>query len=162
MLETFPERVLQLNNLINVRINFVFVFETYFSFIFLLQTKQFSLERIDDVYQELNIPVPEAVHLFGNISGDFSASKNGPVLPKSGSVLPENGPVLPKKRHIDEVANGLEGTPVMGFTFGPVASNKNITELCDLVKPYVRQAVEDVNKVVFFHFFSLIISFLFR
>lgn len=85
------------------------------------------------MHQALNIPVPEAVHLFENAINDFSASKNGSMQPK--------------KRHIGEVANGFEGTPVMGFTFGPVASNKNITELCDLVKPYVRQAVEDANKV---------------
>lgn len=85
------------------------------------------------MHQDLNIPVPEAVHLLGTTGGDFSASKNGPVLPK--------------KRHIDESVNGVEGTPVMAFTFGPVASNKFISELCEVVKPYVRQAVEDVNKV---------------
>uniref|UniRef100_A0A1I8A4H1 Proteasome activator complex subunit 3 n=1 Tax=Steinernema glaseri TaxID=37863 RepID=A0A1I8A4H1_9BILA len=54
--------------------------------------------------------------------------------PEVPVVADDAGP--PKKR-----------TPIYGFVNGPVKCNKKLADLTDLVRPLLRNAVEDVNKV---------------
>ena len=62
-----------------------------------------------------------------------------------------------KKRKLhDEITNGetddavlgaTTGTKVFALTSGPVPCNTKITNLIDIVKPHIRQLVEDANLV---------------
>jgi len=100
----------------------------------IISTPQFSLDRVNEFAIDINIPVPRA------------------------QVIDEENCMPLKKRkvettHSENAADSsttmshVEGTPVMAFINGVVPCNRKIAEIVDVVKPIVREAVENVNKL---------------
>ncbi|XP_053659471.1 proteasome activator complex subunit 3 [Anopheles marshallii] len=102
IVKEFPERIVRLNAL--------------------LETPQFSERCFTDVYQELNIPVPEPIVL----DGEGHAKR--PRL-NSNAPSPADG----------------NGTKVHALPSGRVDCNRPISELVCIVKPIIRSLVEDSN-----------------
>lgn len=90
-----------------------------------LETPMFLNRDLSSVHQDLNIPVPD------------------PILVNSNSDLHEA-----KKRKFDNNATPIDGTKVMILPNGSVPCNKKLCELILLVKPHIRQLVEDSNLVI--------------
>jgi len=105
VVETFPNKVLEIDALIN--------------------SSKFQLHRLPEFHADINVPIPET---------------------KNAS---ENCSTANKKRKVDEIDNsdGLDGTKVVAFVNGVVPSNKLLVELIDIVKPVVREMVENINKI---------------
>lgn len=103
----FPERIVRLNAL--------------------LETPKLSERCFTDVYQELNIPIPEPMHF----DGDMSTDSDGVSAAKR------------MRLNLNPVENS--GTQVHALPSGRVDCNKHISELVSLVKPIIRSLVEDSN-----------------
>ncbi|XP_049278430.1 proteasome activator complex subunit 3 [Anopheles funestus] len=103
IVKEFPERIVRLNSL--------------------LETPQFSERCFTDVYQELNIPVPEPIVL------DGEGHVKRPRLNSNAPTSPVDG----------------NGTKVHALPSGRVECNKPISELVCIVKPIIRSLVEDSN-----------------
>ncbi|XP_021938452.1 proteasome activator complex subunit 3 isoform X2 [Zootermopsis nevadensis] len=92
----------------------------------LLDTAQFGRQDLTEVHQPLNIPVPD------------------PVIVNSHVVeQPSN-----KRWKYDNCVvseNEVPGTKVMALPTGTVPCNKQLCELVYVVKPHIRQLVEDAN-----------------
>uniref|UniRef100_A0A1I8A5G0 Proteasome activator complex subunit 3 n=1 Tax=Steinernema glaseri TaxID=37863 RepID=A0A1I8A5G0_9BILA len=97
----------------------------------LLEDEQFSYELLSSYLPDLefNLPRPEV---------PVVADDAGP--PKKRKCVEQNGELITEE-------NGVAGTPIYGFVNGPVKCNKKLADLTDLVRPLLRNAVEDVNKV---------------
>ncbi|KAK0411084.1 hypothetical protein QR680_005469 [Steinernema hermaphroditum] len=97
----------------------------------LLDDEQFSYELLSSYLPDLdfNLPRPEE---------PAKTEEVGP--PKKRKRFEQNGELI-----TDET--GVSGTPVYGFVNGPVKCNKKLADLTDLVRPLLRNAVEDVNKM---------------
>lgn len=90
-----------------------------------LETSRFFKEKnLKEVYQDLNIPVPDPILLCDGAGGD--------------SAEPA------AKRARVEVDN-VTGTKVMVLPTGSVRCNVYITDLIEIVKPIIRELVEDSN-----------------
>ncbi|KAK5965010.1 hypothetical protein GCK32_003992 [Trichostrongylus colubriformis] len=94
----------------------------------LLQTHRFSYARLPEMMPDpdLNIPVPCAAHL-NDVDGDAPATK--------------------KRKLVDVAPSFNNGTPVYGFINGTVPCNAHLADLMDQIRPLLRDAVENVNKV---------------
>lgn len=90
----------------------------------LLETPGFCNRKLSDVHQELNVPIPDPIVL--NHSEDAPATK---------------------KLKLDNNAEETSGTKVMVLPNGPVPCNKKLCDLIYIVKPYIRQLLEDSNLV---------------
>ncbi|XP_055712941.1 proteasome activator complex subunit 3 isoform X2 [Phlebotomus papatasi] len=99
----FPEKIVKLNEI--------------------LATPAFADRDFTDVYQELNIPVPDAVPV--NSYGD---SKEDPPPTKKARM-----------------ETTVSGTKVMALPSGIVNCNAPICDLIKIVKPVIRALVEDSN-----------------
>lgn len=100
----FPEKIVELNEI--------------------LETKMFADRNFHDVYQQVNIPIPDAIVL-NHVDGT------------------EDGP--PNKRaRLSETALST-GTKVLALPSGTVHCNAPICELIKVVKPVIRKLVEDSN-----------------
>lgn len=106
VLKGFPETIVKLNDL--------------------LESPQFRNRKLNDVYQDLNIPIPDPIVVHSN--SDFPPAKR---------VKTEN--------------NACDGTKVMAFATGTIESNKSILNLVEIVKPQVVKLVEDSNLVSILH-----------
>jgi proteasome activator subunit 3 (PA28 gamma) len=106
--EVFPQRVVDLNEL--------------------LESERFSLIQLKSMKTEVNIPVPDPIHI--NHIGEH----DGPPT---------------KRRKADGVISDLEvsGTKVLMLTSGMVPTNKQLVEMIDLVKPFVQDLIDHANKV---------------
>ncbi|KAK6019332.1 proteasome activator pa28 beta subunit [Ostertagia ostertagi] len=98
----------------------------------LLQTHRFSYSRLPEMMPDpdLNIPVPCVAHLNdlqNDVDGDAPAAKKR------------------KLATFDPSSNN--GTPVYGFINGTVPCNAHLADLMDQIRPLLRDAVENVNKV---------------
>lgn len=96
----FPAKIVQLNEL--------------------LSTKAFAARKFDDVYQDLNINIPE------------------PVLVSNDDEQPS------AKRARVETSDAI-GTKVMILPSGSVKCNAPICDIIKVVKPIIRELVEDSN-----------------
>ncbi|CAK9819314.1 Proteasome activator complex subunit 3 [Anthophora quadrimaculata] len=88
----------------------------------LLETPGFCNRKLSDVHQDLNVPIPDPIIL--NHSEHEAASK---------------------KRKADNNIDNTSGTKVMVLPSGPVPCNKPLCDLILIVKPYIRQLLEDSN-----------------
>lgn len=88
----------------------------------LLDSEQFSLARLTDISSKINIPVPEPVLL------------NHEAEP-------------PRKRRKSESNNEVQGTPVYSLPGGLVPSNGHIKELCAIIKPLIRELIDQANLI---------------
>lgn len=102
----FPQKIVKLNEL--------------------LETSRFLKKNFKEVYQDLNIPVPDPILLCDG------ASSGG------DSVEP-----APKRARVD--VDNVTGTKVMVLPTGSVKCNAYITDLIEIVKPIIRELVEDSN-----------------
>lgn len=89
----------------------------------LLETSGFN-RKLSDVHQDLNIPIPDPIIL--------NHSEDGPAT---------------KKLKVDNNVEETSGTKVMVLPNGPVPCNKPLCDLIHIVKPYIRQLLEDSNLV---------------
>jgi len=106
----FPEKIVQLNEM--------------------LETHMFANRNFHEVYQALNIPVPDAVALnHVGEGGDGAPSLKRP------------------RRDADAEPNSIDltGTKVFAIPSGTVNCNEPICELIKVVKPVIRGLVEDSN-----------------
>ncbi|KAK6043890.1 proteasome activator pa28 beta subunit [Cooperia oncophora] len=94
----------------------------------LLQTHRFSYARLPEMMPDpdLNIPVPCVAHL-NDVDGD--------------------APVAKKRKLADFDPSANNGTPIYGFINGTVPCNAHLADLMDQIRPLLRDAVENVNKV---------------
>lgn len=90
----------------------------------LLETPGFCNRKLSDVHQELNVPIPDPIIL--------NHSADGPAT---------------KKLKLDNNGEETSGTKVMVLPNGPVPCNKKLCDLIHIVKPYIRQLLEDSNLV---------------
>lgn len=104
LLKGFPEKIVKLNEL--------------------LETPGFCNRKLSDVYQDLNVPIPNPIIL--NHSEDVPSTK---------------------KLKVDNSIVNTSGTKVMVLPNGPVPCNKPMCDLICIIKPYIRQLVEDSNLV---------------
>ncbi|XP_033339362.1 proteasome regulator gamma isoform X2 [Megalopta genalis] len=88
----------------------------------LLETPGFCNRKLSDVHQDLNVPIPDPI-----------------ILNHSEDVPPT------KKVKVDNSIDNTSGTKVMVLTNGPVLCNKPLCDLICIVKPYIRQLLEDSN-----------------
>lgn len=102
IIKGFPEKIVKLNDL--------------------LSTPKFSERNFADVYQDLNIPVPDPIEI-----GD--------------GVKTESDEPGAKRARVDLPT----GTKVMALPSGRVECNTPICELIKVVKPVIRALVEDSN-----------------
>lgn len=100
----FPEKIVELNEI--------------------LETKMFAERNFHDVYQKVNIPVPDAIAL---------------------NHVDEKDDEPPTKRARSSAAAQLSGTKVFALPSGNVSCNTPICELIKVVKPVIRKLVEDSN-----------------
>ncbi|XP_077289025.1 proteasome regulator gamma isoform X2 [Arctopsyche grandis] len=91
----------------------------------ILETPSFQNRNFTDVHQELNIPVPPAVSVNSNNCSD--------------GVPPA------KRSRVDDDASDVPGTRVYSLPNGSVPCNKPLCDLIHIVKPRIRQLVEDSN-----------------
>ncbi|XP_055526094.1 proteasome activator complex subunit 3 [Wyeomyia smithii] len=106
IIKGFPEKIVKLNDL--------------------LSTPQFSERNFSDVYQDLNIPVPDPIEL--NNTEPMKSESDEPTA---------------KRSRID--LSTISGTRVMALPNGRVQCNTPICELIKVVKPVIRALVEDSN-----------------
>lgn len=99
----FPEKIVELNELLDTRV--------------------FADRDFSDVFQAVNIPVPDL-----SVSPAGAEDNNG-------------APALKRKRPNDVE----QGTKVLALPSGPVTCNKPICDLITIVKPVIRKLVEDAN-----------------
>ncbi|XP_076360873.1 proteasome activator complex subunit 3-like isoform X2 [Tachypleus tridentatus] len=90
----------------------------------ILQSDQFNVKSLKALHSDLNIPVPEP--------------------PYSNHEVEE---FPSRKRKFTCIDNDQCGTKVLVLPSGSAASNKTISAMIDLVKPRVRDLVEDANKL---------------
>ncbi|PNF20712.1 Proteasome activator complex subunit 3 [Cryptotermes secundus] len=92
----------------------------------LLDTAQFGRQDLTDIHQPLNIPVPD------------------PVIVNSHVV---EQPANKKWKYDNCVDSGSEvsGTKVMALLSGAVPCNKHLCDVVAVVKPHIRQLIEDAN-----------------
>ena len=88
----------------------------------LLETPGFCNRKLSDVHQDLNVPIPDPIIL--------NHSEDEPTT---------------KKQKIDNSIDNTSGTKVMVLPHGPVPCNKPLCDLIHIVKPYIRQLLEDSN-----------------
>ncbi|XP_012282837.1 proteasome activator complex subunit 3 isoform X2 [Orussus abietinus] len=88
----------------------------------LLETPGFCNRQLSDVHQDLNVPIPQPILLTNSDDG-----------PKSKKLKLENS--------TDENC----GTKVMVLPNGPVPCNKPLCDLILVVKPHIRELLEDSN-----------------
>lgn len=86
----------------------------------LLETAAFGRRDLSEVHAHLNIPVPEPIAL--NSHGD-----------------------PPSKKWKHDPEGEVAGTRVMALASGPVPCNQSLCDLVMVVKPHIRQLVEDAN-----------------
>jgi len=110
----------------------------------LLESDDFSVKDHRRLHQEINIPVPDAMAIARGVNNHSnSVEENETTSP----------PTRGKRRKLDickiedmhQVNMKVEGTKVLALPSGPVHSNSNITRLIDIVKPHIRELVEDSN-----------------
>jgi proteasome activator subunit 3 (PA28 gamma) len=92
-----------------------------------LETAQFAERNFSEVYQELNIPVPDPISISDLIAEGEPSKKRARV-------------------EIDQIS----GTKVMALPSGTVTCNKPICDLISIVKPVIRALVEDCKYSVMF------------
>ncbi|KAJ1366566.1 hypothetical protein KIN20_038439 [Parelaphostrongylus tenuis] len=95
----------------------------------LLKTYRFSYARLPEMIPDpgLNIPVPHVT--------------------SSNPVEDQDAPAVKKRRLNELPENCHNGMPVYGFINGSVPCNSQLADLMDQIRPLLRDAVEDVNKV---------------
>lgn len=106
IIKGFPEKIVKLNEL--------------------LSTPEFAERNFTDVYQDLNIPVPDPIDL------------NNPEGEKADAEEP-----AAKRARVD--LSSVSGTKVMALPNGRVQCNTPICDLIKVVKPVIRALVEDSN-----------------
>jgi len=120
----------------------------------LLESADFNVKDPAQLHQPVNIPVPDAEAIKRGSSNNNGVSNEDPAE----SASP---PTRGKKRKLEgartisapaapatdgELDNGqIHGTKVLALVSGPVFCNKKITRLIDIVKPHIRELVEDSN-----------------
>jgi len=91
----------------------------------LLTGNKFNHKNLSDICTDINIPIPE--HPFVNHEND-------------------SGDLPNKKRKYTAIdCDGLSGTKVLVLPNGIAPCNKYVVELIEVVKPLIRQLVEDAN-----------------
>lgn len=108
MLKGFPEKIVKLNEL--------------------LETSNFCNRNLNEVHQELNVPIPDPIAI--------NHSEDGPKR---------------KKIKLENDADDETGTKVMILPSGPIPCNKPLCDMIRIVKPYIIQLLEDSNLVIVIH-----------
>lgn len=146
VLNTFPRKTLELHNL--------------------LESSKFCLKNLEKIKHDVNIPIPEypyiepiqSTHVIDeSCSSDSSPDSlvNGPGSIPSNKKrkyyalieddLQDGG--KEKSSNVNKINknNIVDGSRVLILPYGSVSCNKHIVELIDIVKPLIRQLVEDTN-----------------
>jgi len=89
----------------------------------LLSTDMFSNLKFSSVHSELNIPVPDFI----------------PIIKREDN---DDGPAAKRSKTLDVE---IMGTRVMGLSSGIVPCNEPLCEMIKVVKPIIRELVEDSN-----------------
>lgn len=97
----------------------------------LLETQMFADRNLHDVHQALNIPVPDPIT--ENHVNDVDA------IPSKRQRLDANA------KSATESLTGPSGTKVLALPSGIVTCNTPICDLITVVKPFIRELVEDSN-----------------
>lgn len=106
IIKGFPEKIVKLNDL--------------------LATPEFAERNFTDVFQDLNIPVPDPIDLY-----------------KTEADTADSEEPSAKRARVDLAS--VSGTKVMALPNGRVQCNTPICDLIKVVKPVIRALVEDSN-----------------
>lgn len=117
ILTGFPEKIVQLNDLLN--------------------TPMFHNRDFDEVYQNLDIPVPDPILLPAN-----NNSHEDDEPPPSKRMKRGAAAVAEKAPPADEQQSPA-GTKVMALPHGMIKTNTPICDIIKVVKPVIRKLVED-------------------
>jgi len=126
IIKTFPTRILSLDKLIN--------------------SKKFESTNISNVKEEVNIPIPTKP--FNNFINDDDSSSTDPSALKKRKRAPSgdgSDGLINSVSHDADVCNHLHGSKVLVLPNGVVTVNQKLTELIGVVKPLIRELVEDAN-----------------
>lgn len=118
ILTGFPEKILQLNDL--------------------LATPMFQHRDFDDVYQDLDIPVPEPIVL--PVSNNNNSHEEDE--PPPSKRMKRGAAAVAEKAAIGDQQQPA-GTKVMALPHGLIKTNTPICEVIKVVKPVIRKLVED-------------------
>jgi len=94
----------------------------------LLKSPKFTIKNLSDICTDINIPIPEhpfPVHNHNDNSDGDQPSK--------------------KRKYTAVNSDGVSGTQVLVLPNGMAPCNAHVVELIQLVKPLIRQLVEDAN-----------------
>ncbi|KAI7692469.1 hypothetical protein SSS_07311 [Sarcoptes scabiei] len=140
VLKTFPKKTLELHNL--------------------LESPRFSLKNLDKIRHEVNIPIPEYPYItpvqsktatIKSTNDECDDVPNGPSRKRKFLVLSEESQTDNKEEGeqsaLKNSSNHLDGSRVLILPYGSVRCNIHIIELIDIVKPLIRQLVDDTNLV---------------
>lgn len=118
ILKGFPEKIVQLNEL--------------------LATPMFNNRDLTEVYQDMNIPVPDPIVLLGSNNGHEDDEPPPTKRMKRGAAA------LEEKKETPAGDNSkVGGTKVMALPTGMIKTNQPINDIIRVVKPVIRKLVED-------------------
>ncbi|CAG2168600.1 unnamed protein product [Oppiella nova] len=94
----------------------------------LLTSSKFTIKKLSDICTDINIPVPEH-----------------PFLDNNHTDAAQGDQPSKKRKYAAIDCDGVSGTKVLVLPNGVAPCNKHVVELIELVKPLIRQLVEDAN-----------------
>ncbi|KAK7602192.1 hypothetical protein V9T40_009633 [Parthenolecanium corni] len=89
----------------------------------LIKLPEWNEERMENLHEDINVPIPEPV-----------------ILNNCTSPLAKK-----RKLEIEVDVNSTTGTKVFSFPSGMALSNKKLSKLINVIKPTIKQLVEDSN-----------------
>jgi len=121
----------------------------------LLASPDFNIKDPAQLNQKVNIPVPDAQAILRGCNNHCNSLEETEIevpATRGGKrrKLDKVTPPTPTPTDDGEHDNGkahAQGTKVLALPSGPVFCNTNITRLIDMVKPHIRELVEDSNLV---------------
>ena len=110
----------------------------------LLATPLFSTKNLEEVHQDLKVPIPSPI-ISNRYTIYLSFLLFNIVITIELYFSHDSCETETKKRKLDDTAGG---TPVLVLPTGIVPCNSHIRQMIKIVKPYIWHLVEDANLVI--------------
>lgn len=111
----------------------------------LLDSADFSIKDPGRLNQEVNVPVPDPQAIargLNNHSNSIAEEHEASSPPTRGKRRR-----VENSKPVEDEPDKVQGTKVLALVSGTVHCNSNITRLIEVVKPHIRELVEDSNLV---------------
>jgi len=110
----------------------------------LLESADFNIKDPALLQQIINIPIPDAQAISRGFNNHNNTEENAISPPVRGKRRKVDTAKVPEVELTDNDIK-VQGTKVLALSSGPVTCNTKITRLIDVVKPHIRELVEDSN-----------------